>query len=184
MENKETSSQNNSENYDSLELNLLVDHILNTHHAYVKENTQLILSYTKKIAEVHGAYHPELLKIETIFVGVANDMLGHLRKEEDVLFPNIRKIVTANENDSDEKLEPVSWLIQGMETEHEYVGNEMQKIANLSTNFTPPPDGCSTYQIAFQKLKEFEENLQQHVHLENNILFKKIIEVEKKMNLI
>jgi regulator of cell morphogenesis and NO signaling len=179
MENNEISASTNSENYDSLELDFLVDHIINTHHVYVKENIPLILQYTKKIAEVHGSNHPELLKIASIFTGVANDMLEHLGKEEEVLFPNILKIVNANVNNLKENLEPVSWLIQGMETEHEFVGNEMQAIAKLSTNFIAPPDGCITYQITFQKLKEFEENLKQHVYLENNILFKKIIEVEK-----
>ncbi|NVO01859.1 MAG: hemerythrin domain-containing protein [Bacteroidetes bacterium] len=169
--------------FETMDLSLLVDHILKTHHVFVKENIPLLLQYTKKIAEVHGANHPELMKIETIFKGIANDMLGHLGKEEDVLFPNIIIIVNKEKNNSPEKAEPVSWLIQGMETEHEFVGNEMKIIANLSANFTPPPDGCTTYQITFQKLKEFDENLQQHVHLENEILFKRIIEVEKKLNL-
>ena len=172
------------EDIESLDLNLLVDYIMNTHHVFVKENIPLILQYTKKIAEIHGANHPELIQISRIFEGVANDMLGHLGKEEDALFPNIQKILAAEKNNFEGVLEPVSWLIQGMETEHKFVGDEMQRIAKLSANFTPPADGCITYQITFKKLKEFEENLIQHVHLENDILFKGIIEVEKKMDLL
>lgn len=174
----ENSPLSPSQDFNSWKLDFLVDYIVNTHHVYVKTNMPVILQYTRKIADVHGANHPELLKIAKIFEGITHDLTEHLDKEEQVLFPNIKKLLNGLSVGSTVGLEPVSGLINGMETEHDFVGGEIHAIAALSANYTVPPDACSTYQVTYKKLKEFEEDIHQHVHLENNILFKKIREIE------
>ena len=109
--------------------------------------------------------------------------MGHLDKEEQVLFPNFRKILNAAESNTGVVLEPVFMLIQGMEREHEFVGDHLHRIAALSSNYLVPSDGCNTYEVTYKKLKEFEDETHEHVHLENNILFKKVRIIEKELNI-
>ncbi|MFD2245136.1 iron-sulfur cluster repair di-iron protein [Pontibacter ruber] len=170
--------------YEKWDPAFLADYIVNVHHTYVREAIPALYEYTAKIARVHGARHPELLQIAKHFVNVANELEVHMPKEERVLFPYIKQLVEAKKNG--QKVErPAFGTIQNpinmMEMEHESAGNEMESIRELSDNYTVPADGCATYRVAFSKLKEFEEDLHRHIHLENNILFKKALELEKEV---
>lgn len=170
--------------YKSWPLDLLVDYIEKTHHKYVTEHIPILLQYLDKLCEVHGERHPELIEINDLFKGASGELTQHMKKEELILFPFVKKMV--KNLDADVKLRkphfetvenPVSMMMQ----EHDNEGQRFRKIAALSNNYTPPADGCTTYQVAYSLLKEFEENLHLHIHLENNILFPKALEMEKKV---
>ena len=172
--------------YDGWELDFLTDHIINVHHSYVEENIPLIIQYATKVAKVHGHHYSELLEIQQLFGLLATELSGHLRKEELILFPFIKKLVKAkreNLESPQSQFGTVDNPIRMMEVEHEEAGEIMRKIAWLSNTYTPPEGACNTYRAFYAKLDEFEQDLHQHIHLENNILFPKALKLEKKLKL-
>lgn len=176
--------QGTSVDFKSWPLDLLADYIQKKHHRYVEEKSLEIKPYLDKICEVHGQQHPELFEINTHFNASAGVLAQHMKKEELVLFPFIRKMVKAKAQGT--KVEKphfgtIQNPIKTMIDEHNIEGDRFDKIAALSKNYTPPPDACNTYRVTFGLLKEFEDDLHMHIHLENNILFPKAIELEKEL---
>lgn len=164
-------------------LDLLVDYIEKTHHRYVEEKVPVLLQFLNKLARVHGDRHPELIEINALFIGCAEELTQHMKKEELVLFPFIKNMVSSSI--SGQALDaphfgtvqnPVSMMMH----EHDGEGERFRKIAALSDNYTPPADACNTYKVTYSMLKEFEEDLHKHIHLENNILFPSAIALEQK----
>lgn len=174
-----------STDFDSWPLDLLADYIEKKHHRYVDTKCLEIIPYITKIANVHGGRHPELIEVEELFKASAGELAKHMKKEELVLFPYIRKMVKATQ-DSSVKAEPhfgtVRNPIKMMMMEHDTEGDRFRKISSLTNNYTVPEDGCNTYRVTFSLLKEFEEDLHMHIHLENNILFPKAIKMEEALN--
>ncbi len=170
--------------FDEWNLDFLADYILNTHHQYVKKSIPILLEYTAKVAKVHGGVHPEVIAIAQKFNECAEELSGHMCKEEQILFPYIKQLVLAKSNNSKTPYTNFGSIknpINMMEHEHDAVGEIFREIKELSNNYTPPEDSCATYKVSFLKLKEFEDDLHQHIHLENNILFPKSIELEKQL---
>ena len=170
--------------YQSWPLDLLADYIEKKHHRYVQEKTLEIQPYLDKICKVHGERHPELLEIKEEFNASAGELAAHMKKEELILFPFIRKMTKAKlENTKVDAAHfgTVKNPIQMMMNEHTVEGNRFRKIEELSNNYTPPLDACNTYRVSFALLKEFEQDLHLHIHLENNILFLRAIEIEKEL---
>lgn len=171
--------------YQNWPLDLLADYIERKHHRYVEEKTQEIIPYLDKIARVHGQRHPELLEINEHFKATAGELAMHMKKEELMIFPYIKKLVKAQQDNSSvakPNFESVQYPIQAMMDDHTTEGERFRKIEALSNNYTPPEDGCNTYRVTFALLQEFEQDLHLHIHLENNILFPKAIELEKLLN--
>jgi regulator of cell morphogenesis and NO signaling len=165
-----------SQNYGAWGLPFLADYIVNTHHGYLNENTRQIAVYANKIAEVHGAHHPEVIEIARIFGQIATDMEAHLREEEEVLFPAIKRIDTARKNNVEPEAADLSAIrecLKKLNQEHDAIGDAVHTIRDLSKRYAIPADVCNTFVVTYQKLKEFEDDLHKHVHLENNILFPK-----------
>lgn len=163
-------------------LDFLADYIVSNHHQYVRASTPELLELLAKVNRVHGAQHPELNKIAEIFSTVAAELIAHMQKEEQVLFPAIKTIATKANTGSGEVNFPFDSIrnpIKMMEAEHEEAGDGMETIRELSRNYTVPEDACTSYRLLFDLLAAFEDDLHQHVHLENNILFPKAIELEK-----
>lgn len=170
--------------YQSWPIDLLADYIEKKHHRYVEDKTQEIKPYLDKICRVHGDRHPELLEINNLFNEAAGELAMHMKKEELVLFPFIRKMVKARQENTQldaPHFGTVENPIQMMRHEHNTEGERFRKIEALSNNYTPPADACNTYRVTFALLKEFEADLHLHIHLENNILFPKAIELEKHL---
>jgi len=174
---------NNATDYTNWPLDLLADYIEKKHHRYVRTKTQEILPYLNKIIKVHGDRHPELLEVEKLFQESCNDLAEHMVKEEQILFPHIRSMVEANELGQSIKAPfgTVHNPIKMMMHEHDTEGRRFEKIAELTDDYTPPIDACNTYRITFALLKEFEQDLHLHIHLENNILFPKSIKAEENL---
>ncbi len=176
--------QDRAHDYNSWKLDFLTDHIINVHHAYVEESSPLLLQYSKRVNHVHGNHYTELAEIEALVTEVVQAMAAHQRKEELILFPFIKKLVAAERENGEVPaihFGTVENPIKMMEDEHEEAGEIMRKIAKLSNNYTPPQGACNTYRAFYAKLDEFEQDLHQHIHLENNILFPKALKLEKKL---
>ncbi len=178
------SVQDRSKDFNSWKLDFLTDHIINVHHAYVEESAPLLLQYSKRVNQVHGHHYTELGEIEALVKQVIQELAAHMKKEELILFPFIKKLVKA-EREGNEipaiHFGTVENPIKMMEAEHEEAGKIMREIAKLSNEYTPPQGACNTYRAFYAKLDEFEQDLHQHVHLENNILFPKALNLEMKL---
>ena len=177
-------SNNTGIDFKTWPLDLLADYIEKTHHRYVEDKTPQIIPYLDKICEVHGEKHPELYQIKDLFQKVVENLVQHMKKEELLLFPFIRKMEKAKR--SGELLQKLNFdsiknLVNEMEDEHFAEGDRFRDIERLSHNYTPPEDACNTYRVTFAMLKEFEEDLHLHIHLENNILFPKSILMEEEL---
>ncbi len=159
----------------------LIAYIVGNHHEYVRRAIPPLLAHTEKIATVHGERHPELAEIARLFAGVADEMTSHMFKEERLLFPYIQSLhhsVQQNRGVPPSPFGTVGNPIRMMEAEHESAGNAMARVRELSGGYQPPADACTTYRVSLEELKAFEEDLHAHVHLENNILFPRAIELE------
>jgi len=180
-----TQTSESSIDFKSWPLDLLADYIEKKHHRYVEEKTLEIKPYLAKICTVHGEHHPELFKINEEFLESAGALAAHMKKEELIIFPFIRKMVKSKNNiQSIEKpgFGTVQNPIAMMMDDHEAEGERFVRIAELSNDYTPPEDACNTYRVTLALLKEFEDDLHLHIHLENNILFPKAIEMENELS--
>lgn len=176
------SNTNNSIDFNTWPLDLLADYVEKTHHRYVEEKSVILQQFLSKLVKVHGVNHPELFEIHQIFNSVAQGLAANMKKEELILFPFIRKMVKAQM--SNEKLPQAHFgsvenPIDMMEHEHTEEGDKLHRLAELANEYQPPADACNTYRVTFAMLDEFEQDLHKHIHLENNILFPKSIELEK-----
>jgi len=180
-------SNANSIHFDKWEVDFLIDYIVNNHHCYVAESIPTIEHHIQKVLMAHGEKHPEIAEINAEFNGLKEELIAHMQKEEKMLFPYIKKMQIALKNTFDMSIPPFGTVrnpVNVMEHEHENAGIITKKIRGLSNNYTPPADACNTYKVLYNELREFENDLHTHVHLENNILFPKAIELEKLIKLI
>ena len=174
-------STNQSIDYKSWPLDLLIDYIEKKHHRYVEEKIPVILQFLNKLCKVHGERHPELHKINELFTASAGELSAHMKKEELILFPFIKKMTTAKLQNSaiqSPQFGTVENPITMMKHEHDNEGERFRHIAKLTDNYTPPSDACNTYKVTYAMLDEFEKDLHLHIHLENNILFPEAIKLE------
>ena len=171
--------------YGDWSLDFLADYIVNTHHSYVRKTLPDITAYAEKVMKVHGNLHPELLRIHQLVGEINAELTAHLIKEEKILFPYIKALLAAKDNTQpvqEAQFGTVQNPINMMEMEHELVGKNLDEIRKLSNNYLLPQDACASYSLLYRMLDEFEEDLHLHIHLENNILFPKALEIEKQLN--
>lgn len=159
-------------NFKEWKLDFLMEYIVNTHHKYIQKNLPQLIYYTRKIATVHSSHHPELVEVEDLFNKISTELLQHMRHEELSLFPAINEVIKTN---SAKAREMIFTEITRMTGEHEFAGGSMDRINQITSNYHVPFDGCNTYHLTFKLLKQFEDDLHIHVHLENNILFPKAL---------
>lgn len=174
----------NAHDYNSWDLDFLAGYIINTHHKYVVEANDLIIQYSDKVAKVHGHHYTEVVEINKLFHAIANELKMHMHKEEAMLFPYIKELAVAKKNGVMINPPPFGTIqnpINMMETEHVGAGDILKQIAELSNNYTPPAEACNTFRALYAKLEEYQNDLFQHIHLENNILFPKAIQLEQEL---
>jgi len=180
LDNRQTNHP--SQDYNNWQLDFLCDYIMNTHHKYVNDALPQLDEYSSKVARVHGDFHPEVVEIDRHYREVANELRMHMQKEEGLLFPYIKQLVNAKRRGESIPTPPFGSVrnpIKMMEMEHESAGGALQAINELSRGYNPPDEACNTYKVFYAKLQEFEQDLHQHIHLENNLLFPKAIALEK-----
>jgi regulator of cell morphogenesis and NO signaling len=161
-------------NFKEWELGFLSDYIANTHHKFVLKTMPELVFYTQKIADVHHDQHPELFEVAELFAKINEELLQHLKNEEEVLFPAIK---AAEISTSSQLKSTIISEVTRMQNEHEFAGGAMDKINVLTNNYLIPADACNTYRVSLKLLEQFEDDLHVHVHLENNILYPKALKM-------
>jgi regulator of cell morphogenesis and NO signaling len=163
----------------------LVRHIVSTHHAYVRDSMPRIAVYLRKLIASHGERHPELVLVARHFDDLAREMLSHMFKEEEVLFPYVRDLAAIEGGGAPPAnvFGTVRNPIRMMEMEHAGAGQELAIIRELTFGFRAPEDGCATYRVCYQELEAFDSDLRRHIHLENNVLFPKAVAMERASGL-
>jgi len=181
----ETQSQKSElPDYQSWDIGFLSDYIYHNHHTYVEKRIPELMQFLHKISRVHGENHPELIEVYRLFSESADDLTLHMKKEELILFPYFKQLAQAQKEGgkvSASQFQTVQSPISMMHQEHDNEGDRFRKIAELTNDYTPPGDACTTYRVAFLMLQEFEADLHKHIHLENNILFKRAIKLEQSL---
>jgi regulator of cell morphogenesis and NO signaling len=158
----------------------LTDYIVLKHHVYVKHAMPVIYQHLNRVATKHGERFPYMQQVFNLFATLQLEMDSHMQKEEMVLFPRIKEVDKALEQKSDQPVINAGYIsnpIHMMETEHEEAGELLAQIRQLTNDYTPPPDACTTFRISLAELRSFEEDLHRHIHLENNILFPRIVKM-------
>ena len=159
----------------------MITHINDTHHVFTREELDRIEPLLAKVSRVYGERRPELPRLEAIFLELKRELLLHLVKEEQVLFPYVRQLEVAGDNKG---ARPASCFgtvqnpVRMMVMEHDAAGDMLKQLRELSNDFTPPADACVSYQTLYHALEGLEQDLHQHIHLENNILFPRASELE------
>ncbi|MEC5426037.1 iron-sulfur cluster repair di-iron protein [Virgibacillus sp. C22-A2] len=157
--------------WDTVPLSELVDHVVHTHHTYLNEELPALGQFVTKIFRVHGTNHTHLKELHRLYNAFKVDMEEHMIKEEGVVFPLIKEY---EQNPSEALKQHIHEVNAELEDEHEATGDLLKSMREITSDFEPPADACNSYRITYARLSEMESNTFQHVHLENNILFKRI----------
>jgi regulator of cell morphogenesis and NO signaling len=171
-----------ADDWSTATLSDLIAHINHTHHKYTREEIARLGPLFDKVCNVHGPSHPELLEIRHDFQALAQELTVHMMKEERVLFSFIERMqesVVAGEPVIPAPFGSVNNPVSMMIHEHDTAGNLRREIRKQSNGYQPPVGACTSYKTLFSALAEFERDLHQHIHLENNILFPRAIEMEQ-----
>ena len=168
--------------YNDWDLIFLAQYIITNHHAYVKNAIPRITALLQKLQTAHGSKYSYIADIQNSFSRVADEMTSHMIKEERMLFPLIKYLAETqifNEKPKTRGFGTIKNPIRQMEAEHVSAGGATETIRTLTNNYTLPKDACTTFKVTYKELDEFEKDLHKHVHLENNILFPRAIELEE-----
>ncbi len=170
-------------NFDKWQLDFLADYIYNEHHQYWYNEEKALSELMDKVAEHHGTNHPELIKIRQLFKTLHHELNTHFMKEERVLFPHIKQLAKAKQTAGavDSFLTDINQPLQMMEADHEAAGELLTEIRKATNDYTLPEDACNSFALLYNKLEALEEDLHQHIHLENNILFPKAAKLHKEL---
>lgn len=164
----------------SASLTEICNHIEATHHAYVQREISRLTLMAAKVVNAHGQNHPEVLQVSQVFATLAAELQDHMAKEERILFPAIRAM-EAGDAQAAAHCGTVANPIRVMESEHQNAGDALEKLRQLTHDYTPPADACNTFRAFLDGLREFEQDLHQHVHKENNMLFPRAIALETSL---
>ena len=162
-------------------LSRLAAHIVETHHAYIRRELPRLDELAAKVVRRHGDTRQELPEIQRRVSELGEELTAHLGKEEIVLFPYIAKLERYASGEGPlprNCFGSVAHPIAMMTQEHDLAGSLMAEIRALSGDYAPPEGACPTYRAFYAGLLEFEQDLHQHIHLENNILFPRAIALE------
>ena len=173
IEEQAASTQNRQMAFTDMTAEQIISYILIYHHFYVKQSMPVIYTHIEKVASKHGGHYPYMLEVLRLFDRISKEMTEHMLKEEQILFPRIKEVESLAASHQPIQLHPayINGPVDVMEHEHDHAGEIMFTIRKLTNNYTPPDDACTTFKVCLAELKEFEEDLHRHVHLENNILF-------------
>lgn len=165
-------------------LSELVGYILDKHHVFTAEEMARLSPLLEKVIGAHGENHPELRQIGELFQSLCDELKPHMFKEEQVLFPYIFELERASLHHRPAPFAPFGTVnnpVRMMMKEHDTAGDLLRELRALSSHYTVPADGCISYRTLYQALEAFEQDLHQHIHLENNILFPRAIELEAQL---
>ncbi|RHW43196.1 iron-sulfur cluster repair di-iron protein [Neobacillus notoginsengisoli] len=147
--------------------NTIIDHVISEYHNPLREEFLNLSPYVTKVSRVHGGHRPELLKVYELYYELKKEMLEHVAKEEETVFPLIKQLDDNTVEDRDGALN----YIKELEAEHDHAGAILKQLRDITSDFIPPADACGTYRLVYKRLEMLEAQTFMHVHLENNILF-------------
>jgi len=179
----ETKSRNASFDFNRWSLDFLADYILNQHHQYWYDEEPVISDLVKKVVGHHGANHAELQNVASLYTTIKQELDAHFIKEERVLFPHIKELVRAKQSNTVPaiSIQNINEPLQLMEADHEAAGEILVELRKVTNDYTLPEDACNSFGLLYHKLKALEEDLHQHIHLENNILFPKSARLHEEL---
>jgi regulator of cell morphogenesis and NO signaling len=159
----------------------LINYIVVRHHFYVKRAMPIVMMHLEKVVTKHGESYPYMKEVLRLFGKIETEMNSHMQKEELVLFPRILEVERAAKQNQPSCFNEnyIGGPLSVMETEHKHAGNDLDNIRKLTNNYEAPVNACTTFRVCLAELKEFEEDLHEHVHLENNILFPNALQLTK-----
>jgi regulator of cell morphogenesis and NO signaling len=163
----------------------LIEHIVNTHHAFTKSEMDRLQTLVDKVLNAHGGNHPQLVHLSELWLRLCADLRPHMFKEEQVLFPYIVAMTKAADHEQPRPFAPFGTVrnpIRMMMMEHDAAGEILREMRALTSDYQTPPDACMSYQTLFGALENLENDLHQHIHLENNVLFPKALALEETLN--
>lgn len=163
----------------AMSLTGLADHIEQTHHTYLRSELPRLNAMTQKVASVHGENEPRLWQVRETFVALFEELSSHMMKEERILFPMVREIeasATAPRFHCGSLANPICQ----MEAEHDQAGSALERMRELTDDYTPPDWACNTYRAMLDALARLERDMHQHVHKENNVLFPRALVMERE----
>ena len=178
-----TESQNGRTDLQTIPLADLIDYILDKHHIYTKDEMARLEPLADKVVGAHGANHSELLAIRDLLHQLFTDLKQHMFKEEQILFPFVIALERANEQNRPAPFAPFGTVnnpIRMMMMEHDTAGDILREMRTLSSDYKVPADACISFKTFYEAIEAFEQDLHQHIHLENNLLFPKAIELEER----
>lgn len=161
----------------AMSLTELADHIESTHHRYLRDELPALRELAHKVAQRHGPTHPGLVEVERIFVAFQAELNAHMRKEEEILFPMIRRL-EAGAGDAAMHCGSIGNPIRVMEQEHDAAGDALRTMRGLTHDFKAPEGACNSHQALLARLADLEADMHQHVHKENNVLFPRALALE------
>lgn len=173
--------ENNKVEFTDAKLSDLIDHILDTHHVFTREELERLRALMQKVCTRHTENHPELEELESLFQSLYAELGPHMMKEERVLFPYIMAIEDAAANRRTPQAPPfgsVTNPVRMMMFEHDNAGHLLKRMRQVTSDYSVPADACISFQTLYQALEAFEKDLHQHIHLENNILFPRAVIME------
>jgi regulator of cell morphogenesis and NO signaling len=175
----------NNLRFDEWPIVFLADYIVNVHHSYMKSTMPEIKIMLKNFIEEHAKKYPELVGVEVAFNQLYKEVFPHMKQEEEVLFPYIKQIYnafTTKESYASLLVRTLRKPVEDvMSKDHESAIKHLHKFRTLTNDYTPPANACVSHKVCFAKLRELDNDLSQHIHLENNILFPKAIAIEKEL---
>ena len=182
LEEAESQVSNNAtqKHWQKESITALIEHIVSTHHVYVKTEIPRIRELLAKVVSVHGQNHAELLRVQEIFSVLAQELTSHLTKEEQILFPYLVQMDAATSGTTVPAycFGTVQNPIRMMMFEHDAAGDALRDLREVTADYTTPPDACISYKTLYEAISTFEKDLHQHIHLENNLLFPRALELE------
>ncbi len=179
---KTNRKDNDTVHFQKLSLTELITHILEGHHVFTKSELDRLDALTEKVIGAHATNHPELLTVGDLFRQLSADLKAHMFKEEQILFPYMKAMELAASENQSRPFAPFGTVgnpIRVMTKEHDTAGDILRELRTVTSDYRVPSDACISYQTLYQALEEFEKDLHQHIHLENNILFPKAVKLER-----
>ncbi|MBM7653710.1 iron-sulfur cluster repair di-iron protein [Neobacillus cucumis] len=169
---KYENTEKNVEVWTDSDSHTIIDHVITNYHRVSEEELALLSPYVTKVARVHGEHHPELIKMNELFYEFKKELLDHMSKEEEIVFPLIKQLADGTSPNPEEAIK----LIVELEKEHDHAGEILRQIRAVTSDYTLPLDACGTYRLVFARLEALEGLTFMHVHLENNILFPRYVQ--------
>lgn len=167
------------EEWNAMPLDALADHVVQTHHEYLREELPALSSLFEKVAGAHASRRPELLEAHSVYRGFRDELALHMLKEEQILFPWVRRLSDAERGEAGFACGSIVNPIHVMEREHESAGRAIERMRRLTDDWSPPEDACASYRSLLERLGRLERDLHLHVHKENNILFPRAVQAEQ-----